>query len=189
MVRVSGSVQGDIRVSRDGYLRWVLGRCPGTFLLPSPSLCPTERPPPGRWDAARRDLLAVRLHLDNGTSLPAAAVRLRWQVVPTRRVGCDTGMRLELHPHVPSHLVILPIISRCWCQRRRRRVTWCSTAACTRPAPPGSSRTQAGSSVPPSPPSAGDTSTSSRSDPTLVGPRAWTATPGTSGYPRKVRWA
>ncbi|XP_064896695.1 roundabout homolog 4 isoform X2 [Columba livia] len=40
-----------------------------------------ERPPPGRWDAAPRDLLAVRLHLDNGTTLPAAAVRLRWQML------------------------------------------------------------------------------------------------------------
>lgn len=189
MVHLSGSIQGDIRVSRDGYLRWVLGRCPGTFLLLSPSLCSTERPPPGRWDAAPRDLLAVRLHLDNGTTLPAAAVRLRWQVVPAGRVGCDMGMRLELHPRVPSHLVTLPIVSRCWCQRRLQRVTWCCTAAYTQPSPPGSSRTWAGSSVPPSPPSVGDTSTSSRSDPTLVGPRAWTATPGTSGYLKKVCWA
>ncbi|XP_065508027.1 roundabout homolog 4 [Caloenas nicobarica] len=40
-----------------------------------------ERPPPGQWDTAPRDLLAVRLHLDNGTALPAAAVRLRWQML------------------------------------------------------------------------------------------------------------
>ncbi|KFP81721.1 Roundabout 4, partial [Acanthisitta chloris] len=35
----------------------------------------------GRRDTAPRDLLAVRLHLDNGTALPTAAVRLRWQML------------------------------------------------------------------------------------------------------------
>ncbi|XP_068274213.1 roundabout homolog 4 isoform X2 [Nyctibius grandis] len=35
----------------------------------------------GRRDAAPRDLLAVRLHLDNGTALPSAAVQLRWRVL------------------------------------------------------------------------------------------------------------
>ncbi|KFP88239.1 Roundabout 4, partial [Apaloderma vittatum] len=33
-----------------------------------------------------RDLLAVRLHLDNGTALPAAAVRLRWRTVTSAPV-------------------------------------------------------------------------------------------------------
>ncbi|XP_042656484.1 roundabout homolog 4 isoform X3 [Tyto alba] len=36
---------------------------------------------PGWQEAAPRDLLAVRLHLDNGTVLPAAAVRLRWRML------------------------------------------------------------------------------------------------------------
>ncbi|KAM4646367.1 LOW QUALITY PROTEIN: roundabout homolog 4 [Amazona ochrocephala] len=40
-----------------------------------------ERLPTGRRDAAPRDLLAVRLHLDNGTVLPTAAVRLRWRML------------------------------------------------------------------------------------------------------------
>ncbi|XP_061332158.1 roundabout homolog 4 isoform X1 [Pezoporus flaviventris] len=40
-----------------------------------------ERLPTGRRDAAPRDLLAMRLHLDNGTVLPTAAVRLRWQML------------------------------------------------------------------------------------------------------------
>ncbi|KAM7083000.1 roundabout homolog 4 [Ciconia maguari] len=39
-------------------------------------LCPT-----GRQEAAPRDLLAVRLHLDNGTVLPAAAIQLRWRML------------------------------------------------------------------------------------------------------------
>ncbi|XP_074891104.1 roundabout homolog 4 isoform X3 [Buteo buteo] len=34
-----------------------------------------------RQEAAPWDLLAVRLHLDNGTMLPTAAVRLRWQML------------------------------------------------------------------------------------------------------------
>ncbi|KFQ23770.1 Roundabout 4, partial [Mesitornis unicolor] len=34
----------------------------------------------GRQEAAPRDLLAARLHLDNGTVLPAAAVQLRWRM-------------------------------------------------------------------------------------------------------------
>ncbi|XP_030361464.1 roundabout homolog 4 isoform X2 [Strigops habroptila] len=40
-----------------------------------------ERLPPGRRDAAPRDLLAMRLHLDNGTVLPTSAVRLRWRML------------------------------------------------------------------------------------------------------------
>ncbi|KAM8989296.1 roundabout homolog 4 [Ara ararauna] len=40
-----------------------------------------ERLPTGRRDAAPRDLLAMRLHLDNGTVLPTAAVRLRWRML------------------------------------------------------------------------------------------------------------
>ncbi|NXK77958.1 ROBO4 protein, partial [Amazona guildingii] len=40
-----------------------------------------ERLPTGRRDAAPQDLLAVRLHLDNGTVLPTAAVRLRWRML------------------------------------------------------------------------------------------------------------
>ncbi|KAM6238355.1 roundabout homolog 4 [Porphyrio hochstetteri] len=40
-----------------------------------------DRLPPGRWDAAPQDLLAVQLHLDNGTMLPAAAVQLRWRML------------------------------------------------------------------------------------------------------------
>ncbi|XP_075377394.1 roundabout homolog 4 [Mycteria americana] len=39
-------------------------------------LCPT-----GRQEAVPRDLLAVRLHLDNGTVLPAAAIQLRWRML------------------------------------------------------------------------------------------------------------
>ncbi|KFV07916.1 Roundabout 4, partial [Pterocles gutturalis] len=34
-----------------------------------------------RREATPRDLLAIRLHLDNGTTLPAAAVQLRWQML------------------------------------------------------------------------------------------------------------
>ncbi|KAM9269318.1 roundabout homolog 4 [Morus bassanus] len=37
--------------------------------------------PTGRREAALRDLLAMRLHLDNGTTLPAAAVQLRWRML------------------------------------------------------------------------------------------------------------
>ncbi|XP_059685702.1 roundabout homolog 4 [Gavia stellata] len=37
--------------------------------------------PTGRWEAAPRDLLAVRLHLDNGTALPTAAIRLHWRML------------------------------------------------------------------------------------------------------------
>ncbi|KAM9519654.1 roundabout homolog 4 [Guaruba guarouba] len=40
-----------------------------------------ERLPTGRRDAAPRDLLAMRLHLDNGTVLPTAAVWLRWRML------------------------------------------------------------------------------------------------------------
>ncbi|KAM6234865.1 roundabout homolog 4 [Spheniscus humboldti] len=40
-----------------------------------------DRLPTGRQEAAPRDLLAVRLHLDNGTALPAAAVQLRWRML------------------------------------------------------------------------------------------------------------
>ncbi|XP_074707089.1 roundabout homolog 4 isoform X2 [Strix uralensis] len=40
-----------------------------------------DQAPSGRREAAPRDPLAVRLHLDNGTVLPAAAVRLRWRMV------------------------------------------------------------------------------------------------------------
>ncbi|XP_054659155.1 roundabout homolog 4 isoform X1 [Grus americana] len=40
-----------------------------------------DRLPTGRWEAAPQDLLAVRLHLDNGTTLPAAAVQLRWRML------------------------------------------------------------------------------------------------------------
>ncbi|XP_050179097.1 roundabout homolog 4 isoform X2 [Myiozetetes cayanensis] len=40
-----------------------------------------DRLPTGRQDTAPRDLLAVRLHLDNGTALPTAAVRLRWRML------------------------------------------------------------------------------------------------------------
>ncbi|XP_051494555.1 LOW QUALITY PROTEIN: roundabout homolog 4 [Apus apus] len=40
-----------------------------------------ERLPTGRRDPAPQDLLAVRLHLENGTVLPTAAVWLRWQMV------------------------------------------------------------------------------------------------------------
>ncbi|XP_062364783.1 roundabout homolog 4 [Cinclus cinclus] len=35
----------------------------------------------GQQETAPRDLLAVRLHLDNGTALPTAAVQLRWQML------------------------------------------------------------------------------------------------------------
>ncbi|NWV07217.1 ROBO4 protein, partial [Ptilonorhynchus violaceus] len=35
----------------------------------------------GQREAAPRDLLAVRLHLDNGTALPTAAVQLRWRML------------------------------------------------------------------------------------------------------------
>ncbi|KFU98406.1 Roundabout 4, partial [Tauraco erythrolophus] len=37
--------------------------------------------PTGQRDTAPQDLLAVRLRLDNGTTLPTAAVRLRWRMV------------------------------------------------------------------------------------------------------------
>ncbi|KFZ53403.1 Roundabout 4, partial [Podiceps cristatus] len=37
--------------------------------------------PTGWREAAPWDLLAVQLHLDNGTMLPAAAVQLHWQVL------------------------------------------------------------------------------------------------------------
>ncbi|NXM17927.1 ROBO4 protein, partial [Ploceus nigricollis] len=40
-----------------------------------------DRLPTGRQETAPRDLLAVRLHLDNGTALPTAAVQLRWQML------------------------------------------------------------------------------------------------------------
>ncbi|KFQ92533.1 Roundabout 4, partial [Nipponia nippon] len=40
-----------------------------------------DRLPTGRREAAPRDLLAMRLHLDNGTALPAAAVQLRWRML------------------------------------------------------------------------------------------------------------
>ncbi|XP_033925525.1 roundabout homolog 4 isoform X2 [Melopsittacus undulatus] len=40
-----------------------------------------ERLPTAQRDAAPRDLLAMRLHLDNGTVLPTAAVRLRWRML------------------------------------------------------------------------------------------------------------
>ncbi|KFV71470.1 Roundabout 4, partial [Dryobates pubescens] len=36
----------------------------------------------GRREAAPRDLLAMRPHLDNVTMLPTAAVQLRWQMLP-----------------------------------------------------------------------------------------------------------
>ncbi|KFR14507.1 Roundabout 4, partial [Opisthocomus hoazin] len=35
----------------------------------------------GREQAAPWDLLTMRLHLDNGTALPTAAVRLRWRML------------------------------------------------------------------------------------------------------------
>ncbi|NWV84467.1 ROBO4 protein, partial [Dasyornis broadbenti] len=35
----------------------------------------------GQQETVPRDLLAVRLHLDNGTALPTAAVQLRWQML------------------------------------------------------------------------------------------------------------
>ncbi|NXP17678.1 ROBO4 protein, partial [Scytalopus superciliaris] len=37
--------------------------------------------PTGRHETAPRDLLAVRLHLDNATALPTAAVQLHWQML------------------------------------------------------------------------------------------------------------
>uniref|UniRef100_A0A8C4UUQ1 Roundabout homolog 4 n=1 Tax=Falco tinnunculus TaxID=100819 RepID=A0A8C4UUQ1_FALTI len=40
-----------------------------------------DRLPTGRREAAPWDLLAVRLHLDNGTALLTAAVRLRWRML------------------------------------------------------------------------------------------------------------
>ncbi|KAM6370661.1 roundabout homolog 4 [Pluvialis apricaria] len=40
-----------------------------------------DRLPTGRREAVPQDLLAMRLHLDNGTALPAAAVRLRWRML------------------------------------------------------------------------------------------------------------
>lgn len=63
--------------------------CPA---LPLASLCPTDQLSMDRQEAAPWDLLAVRLHLDNGTMLPTAAVRLRWQVgvmpgCPHQRTG------------------------------------------------------------------------------------------------------
>ncbi|KFQ31681.1 Roundabout 2, partial [Merops nubicus] len=35
----------------------------------------------GGWDITPRNLLDLRLHLDNGTALPTAAVRLRWRML------------------------------------------------------------------------------------------------------------
>ncbi|KFQ49044.1 Roundabout 4, partial [Pelecanus crispus] len=35
----------------------------------------------GRRETAPRDLLAVRLHLDNGTALPSAAIQLHWRTL------------------------------------------------------------------------------------------------------------
>ncbi|NXO58033.1 ROBO4 protein, partial [Aramus guarauna] len=40
-----------------------------------------DRLPTGRWEAVPQDLLAMRLHLDNATTLPAAAVQLRWRML------------------------------------------------------------------------------------------------------------
>ncbi|XP_069737933.1 roundabout homolog 4 isoform X7 [Phaenicophaeus curvirostris] len=40
-----------------------------------------DRLPTGRQEAVPWDLLAVRLHLDNGTVLPTAAVLLRWRML------------------------------------------------------------------------------------------------------------
>lgn len=71
------------------------------LVLPFTSFCPTDRVAAGQQEPAPRDLLAVRLHLDNGTALPTAAVHLRWQVgaLPSRPQGMgEMG-------HIPtSHL-------------------------------------------------------------------------------------
>ncbi|KFZ47943.1 Roundabout 4, partial [Antrostomus carolinensis] len=40
-----------------------------------------ERLPTGRRESGPWDLLAIKLHLDNGTALPTAAVRLRWRML------------------------------------------------------------------------------------------------------------
>lgn len=59
----------------------VSGQVPwSSLVLPFTFFCPTDRLATGQQDSAPRDLLAVRLHLDNGTALPTAAVQLRWQV-------------------------------------------------------------------------------------------------------------
>ncbi|KFO14779.1 Roundabout 4, partial [Balearica regulorum gibbericeps] len=62
----------------------------------------------GRWEAAPQDLLAVRLHLDNGTMLPAAAVHLRW------RVGVIWG-RSHRRGYVVLYRCLLPA-STSWVQ-------------------------------------------------------------------------
>lgn len=97
---------------------------PCSCLVPLlPSLCPADRLPTGRREAAPRDLLAMRLHLDNGTALPAAAaVRLRWRVgvmsgCPRQRAGMghrdEAGAPSPCSIRVPPCLVTLPVPSRC----------------------------------------------------------------------------
>lgn len=91
-------------------------------MLLQASLCPTDGLPTGRQEAAPRDLLAVRLHLDNGTALPTAAVQLRWRVgvvlgCPHLRGGMghgdEAGAPSPWPICIPPCLVTLPIPSRC----------------------------------------------------------------------------
>lgn len=77
-------------------------------MLPFAFFCLPDRLAMGQQETAPRDLLAVRLHLDNGTALPTAAVQLRWQVgvSPWGGGGWDTSP-------VPPEPGILPIPCRC----------------------------------------------------------------------------
>lgn len=69
---------------------------------PLSSLFPAGQLPAGRWEAARRNLLAVQLQLDNGTALPTnGTVWLRWKVgVPLPSGGIRSS------PYVPITLLV-----------------------------------------------------------------------------------